>query len=156
MDNSKEKAFNRSLRYLGYRMRTRKEIYEYLLRKNFSEEDILYALDRLEEYKFIDDEEFAEYWIRDRFNIYNQGKFRIRRDLLRKGIDRDLVDEKIDEFFTYEIEKEKIIQLYLKKNPQEEKLDEKKYSSLYNYLIRRGFTASLVSKILKEKNRNNN
>ncbi len=155
MDNSKDKALNKALKYLGYKMRTKKEIYEYLLRKNFSEEDILYAVRRLEELKYLDDNEYANFWIKDRFNFFNQGKYRIRQDLLRKGIDKDLIDSKIDNFFTEELEYKKVRELYLKKRKTQGKLSQKEYASIYNFLIRRGFTASLVGKVLRENNQGN-
>lgn len=155
MDNAKDKALNRALKYLGYKMRTKNEVYEYLLRKNFSEEDVLYAVQRLEELKYLDDSEYANFWIKDRFNFFNQGKYKIRQDLLKKGIEKDLVDNKIDDFFTEELEYKKIQELYFKKRKNKEKLSQKEYASIYNFLIRRGFTANLVGRVLRENKQSN-
>lgn len=152
MDN-KNKAMSMSLRYLGYKMRTEKEIKEYLLRKNFSEEDIAYTVERLKEYKYINDEEFTEFWIRDRYNFFNQGRYRIKNDLINKGINKNLIDEKISNFFDEEKEIVKIKELYFKKNKNNCKLSDKEINSICNFLLRKGFTGSLVKKVVFQMQR---
>jgi len=148
MDKNKDRAMSMALKYLGYKMRTEKEIKDYLLRKKISEADISYTTEKLKEYKYINDSEFAEFWIRDKYNFSNQGRYKIKNDLLKKGVSKDLIDEKINSFFSFEKEREKIIQIYLKKNPKKEKLSDKELLSVCNFILRKGFPGSLVRSVI--------
>lgn len=155
MDKKKEKAMSMSLKYLGYKMRTGKEIKEYLLRKKISEEDILYTLEKLIEFKYINDDEYAEFWIRDRYNFSGHGPYRIKRDLQLKGISGDIIDEKVNNFFDEEKIINKIHELYYKKNSENQKLSDKQLLSLCNFLLRRGFPGNLIKKVIFNLNKNN-
>lgn len=143
-----------SLRYLNFKMRTEKEIKEYLHRKDFSDEDISYALNKLIEYKYINDFEFAELWVRDRYRLLNHGRYRIKNDLIKKGVSKEIIDEKINNFFSEENEENKIEELYYKKNPKNHKLTPKELNSICNYIFRKGFPGGLVRKtVFKIHNR---
>ena len=50
-------------------------------------------MDFLKQYKFIDDEKFTETYIKDK--LKSQGKNRIKYSLLNKGIDEELIKEKL-------------------------------------------------------------
>ena len=145
-DRNKDKALNMSLRYLGYKMRTEKEIKNYLHRKEFSDEDITYVINKLIDYNYINDIEYTELWIRDKYNFSNHGRYRIKTDLLKKGLSKEIIEEKIDNFFNEAKEKEKIKQLYFKKNPDNHKLEPKQLNTICNYILRRGFPGGLVRK----------
>lgn len=148
MDKNKNKAFNMSLKYLGYKMRTEKEVRDYLLRKKFSEEDILDTINKLIEYKYINDYEYTEFYIRDKYNFFNQGRYKIINDLIRKGIPKNIVFEKVENFFDEEKEIEKIKKLYYKKNPSNKELTDKDLHSICNFILRKGFPGRLVSKVV--------
>ena len=62
-EDNRALAFNFSLKYLSFRNRSIKEVYDYLLRKNFIDETINSVLKRLVDLKFLNDEEFAKSWI---------------------------------------------------------------------------------------------
>lgn len=146
MDRSKDKALSLSLRYLGYKMRTEKEIIDYLHRKKISDEDISYVIEKLKEYNYINDIEYTELWIRDRYKFLNQGKYRIKNDLLRKGVAKEIIEEKISSFFDEEKEREMIKYLYFKKNSDNHKLTQKELNSICNYILRKGFPGGLIRK----------
>ena len=148
MDKNKDKAMSMALRYLGYKMRTEKEIKEYLFRKKFSETDISYTLEKLKEYKYINDSEFTEFWIRDRYNFSNQGRYKIKNDLMKKGISREIIDEKVESFFDVEKERKKIEEIYFKKNSKNKKLTDKELISICNFILRKGFPGSLVRSVI--------
>ncbi len=146
IDRNKEKALNISLRYLGYKMRTEKEIKNYLHRKEFSDEDITYVINKLIDYNYLNDIEYTELWIRDKYNFSNQGRYRIKIDLLKKGVPKEIIEEKIENFFNEKKEKEKIVELYYKKNSDNHKLDPKELNKICNFILRKGFPGSLVKR----------
>ena len=102
--NNKGQAFAKAIKYLGYKMRTKKEISDYLYKKNFSNMEIDETISKLIDYNLIDDREYARFWISDRFNFFNQGRFKLTGDLLKKGISKEIIAEELHSFFTEEKE----------------------------------------------------
>jgi regulatory protein len=150
-----DRYYNLSLRYISYRPRSEKEVYEYLLTKqkrakNLDEKIIAQIMKRLTEYKFIDDNEFARFWIEHRKKGFRILKF----ELTQKGIRKEIIEEVASNF-----------DLESKENALIEKLLEKKSRSLKNeapqkarekliaYLLRRGFEYDEVKKAIARKNK---
>lgn len=90
-------AYDRALKYLSYRSRSRKEIADYLAKREFSDQAIGAVLDKLQDYKFIDDEVFAQRWVKNRIGGKPVGKRWIANELKNKGIDQQLIDKALDE-----------------------------------------------------------
>lgn len=98
LEEEKSKALNTALRYLGYRMRSKKEVADKLEEKGygeFAEQVLLY----LEENKYVNDLEFAIYFSKDKFNLSGFGQNRIRMELVKKGINSLDIDRAIEEIF---------------------------------------------------------
>ena len=59
-----QKAYNLSLQFLSYRMRSEKEVQTYLEERNFSKETIQEVQYRLRERRYVDDAEFTKAFIK--------------------------------------------------------------------------------------------
>lgn len=93
-----------ALRYRSYRPRSTKEIRDYLYKKGFDEKNIERALSYLQENKLLNDAEFARMLCRDRLTLKPVGKATMKQLLLKKGIDKTIIDEIVPEFYTAEKE----------------------------------------------------
>lgn len=94
---SVDKAYQAGLRFLNARPRSAAEIRERLRRKEFSDEAIVGALDRLERIGLVDDAAFARFWVENRLIVNPRGTSALRHELQRKGIDRDVADGVLDD-----------------------------------------------------------
>ncbi|HEX7066436.1 MAG TPA: recombination regulator RecX [Bacillales bacterium] len=79
-------AFNLALNYLSYRMRSVKEIKDYLRKKETVPEVIDKVLERLEHHQYIDDREFAKSFVRSRKRSSTKGPGAIYQELRQKGV----------------------------------------------------------------------
>ena len=95
-ENTK-KAYNMALNYLQYRMRSQKEIEDYLIEKGFDIDTIEEVLEKLQKYDFINDELFAEAMTRDLLSVKLVGRRYIVHKLKQKGIDRRIIDSVVAE-----------------------------------------------------------
>jgi regulatory protein len=95
INEEKNKAVNQGLRILTASQKTEREIREKLGVLDFENNIIDYAVDYLKDQKYIDDEQYAESFINDQLNFNKDGRRKIRTKLYRKGIDREIIDEKI-------------------------------------------------------------
>lgn len=92
-----EKYYIIAANFLSYRNRSEKEIRDKLRSKSANSDIIEKVVATLKEQKFVNDEQFAREWIRSRTTYRMKSKRIIKIELLKKGIDRDLIDRVMNE-----------------------------------------------------------
>ncbi len=149
MKTSKTKTpstpLNKALKYLSFKNRSTKEIYDYLKKNEFSEEEITGAIEKLIEYKFLDDDNFSEIFIRDR-QLKGKSKRFIAYELKQKGVNKD-TSEKVLEASQSDL---KTATEYIQKRiHQFDRLDpEKRKQRIIGRLQSRGYNWDIIKKIL--------
>lgn len=140
------KAYALALRYLSVRVRSRRELLDYLKRKDCEAGDIESALDRLEGLGLIDDLKFAQAWIADRMAVRPRSRMRLAQELAAKGVAREVAETALAEL---EPEKElaKLKSLIARKRLSSGYQDENK---LLGYLQRQGYRWSLIQEAMRE------
>lgn len=111
-DNN-SKALNRSIRYLGTKMRTKKEIKDYLAKHDYEKETIDHVISKLLDYKYLDDEEYARLYILDYIARGSRGPRYIANQLKLKGLDKKTIEASMP-IFTEDLQIENA-QAYIKK-----------------------------------------
>jgi regulatory protein len=145
------KAKNYALRLLEMRGRSVKDIRDKLKVKGVSPGDIDLVIDDLLSLGLLDDEKFARDWIENRQHFRPTGVVRLRQELFVKGIDREIVDQAIREYKNNSDEFPAALDLGRRKMKLYRKLDpDTAKRRLAGFLARRGYEASIVSKVLKE------
>lgn len=87
------KAIERALRSISVRERTELEVRQFLERRSFEADVIDDVIGALREEGLVDDAGYAQRFAEDRRLLDRWGNERIARDLLRRGIERELVDQ---------------------------------------------------------------
>ena len=98
--DAQEQAYQRALRYLGYRPRTEAEIRRYLQRHEVAEAHIDAVIERLRDLNLVDDTAFARAWVEDRITFRPRGRRALRAELRQKGLPEEAIAqvlENIDE-----------------------------------------------------------
>lgn len=88
----------------------KKEIRNYLIKKEQDPTHIEEALNRLEEQGYIDDAAFAGAFVRTKVNTTSKGPLVIRKELQEKGIAGAAADQAMT-YYTFEKELEKAVKL---------------------------------------------
>jgi regulatory protein len=91
------KAREVALRYLSDQARTAVEVRRALGRRGFDGVVVDQVLDYINSHGYVDDAAYARAYVRSRFAGRGYGPARLRDELLRRGVDRALVDEVITE-----------------------------------------------------------
>jgi len=131
---------------LSYKARTTSELTQRLTRKGFSPDIVSSTLQRLVELKMVDDAAFARRFAEDRVNIGHKGKWRVRGELLKRGIDRKQIDAAIAEAPDEVAAAKEVAQKYLSRNRRLEPDVLKR--RLYALLARRGFSLDTIRTVL--------
>ena len=150
-----KRAKDKALKYLRYKMRSKKQVIKKLEELDFPQNVINKVIKILEKYNYINDEEFAKAFIKDKMNLKGYGTFKISYDLKMLGIDEDIFKKYLySEEFVNEEEKATSLLLKRLKGISIENIDYKEKQKLYSYLARRGFSYDSINKafnnLLKE------
>ena len=113
--NDELDSYYLSIKYITKKLRSEKEIYEYLKKKDISENVINDTIARLKENKFLDDELYLKAYINDQINLSNNGPRKIAKNLLTLGLDETYInnalsnidasiwEEKIDKYVSKKV-----------------------------------------------------
>jgi len=141
------KAYTLALRFLEIRLRSRRELLDYLVvRKACERNEAELALARLEGLGLIDDLKFAQAWIADRQAVRPRSKIRLAQELAAKGISRDVADQALA---AVDLESEVVVlrKLIERKRRLPAYRDQQK---LTNYLMRQGYRYDLIKEALED------
>lgn len=143
------KAKSAALRYLGYRMRSKKEISDKLYELGYSDytDNIM---DFLIENKFLDDREYALCFAKDKMNLKNFGKNRISNELRQKGIDDSMINSVLNELDYGDREYDMAYESAEKRMNRSYKNDDDRYRKIYGFLVRRGYSIDITKKVLRD------
>ena len=143
---SRERTMNRAVKLLAAKPRSVRELRERLLEKLWTNDEIVNAvIEKLKEYKYLDDEQYARDLAVSKLRQKPQGKRRLQQTMSQKKLDKETVEAAISEAFEKLPEEDLIDQpiskrLRLKGKP-ETREDTKKF---YDHLLRQGFGFDLI------------
>jgi len=146
-----QKTLNKLLRFATVRPRSLYEIKRWMKRKEVHESLEEELFNRLKSLDLTDEEKFAEWWIEQRNNFRPMGKFRLRQELMQKGINKDIINDKLALLIDTDAQKEFAVKLLSKKENQLRKIEyHKAYQKAYGYLARRGFDNETIKHAIDE------
>lgn len=142
-----EKAYNYAIKYLK-NIKTKKDVYDYLIRKGFSDEETSEVCDYIEEVGLVDDDLYVKFFVEDSFRIKNKGARKIVYELKQRGIDDDKIGEAIEE--ASDMEYEALKEAYERKleATKSETDPYKRKNKIIRFLISRGFDYSDIKDIV--------
>lgn len=139
-------GFNKVLKYITKSMKTTGEIEQYLLKYNFKQNIIQNILDKLNEYKYVNDELYCKNYI----DYYKEkyGKNKLKQNLLLKKIDEDIINLYLN--FDDEVSLDNIKKEILKQTKNKE-LDIKLKQKIIRNLISKGYSYELIKTAFNEE-----
>lgn len=146
--NAYARAKDIALKFLGYRMRSEREIVQRLRREELPPEAVERALDFLKKYGYIDDRRFAESFINEKKRLKGYGGMRLKQELFAKGISREIIDE-----FSglMSEDSESLIRAAIEKKLGGRRIEDRKEEQrLMGFLARRGFSFEDIREAIRE------
>ena len=136
-----------TLNILSRTMYSQKEIEDKLIKKGISKKIIEKITKYLKEFNFINDEKYCSLLVEEYTNK-NYGKERIIQNLMKKGIDEKILSNISFEEDEEEEKAKKLVKRYCLNNKN--KSFQKIKDSCYAFLLNKGFSYSLASKVIKD------
>lgn len=152
VEKARERTMNRAVKLLAAKPRSIGELRERLLEKMWTNEEIVdRVIEKLKEYNYLDDEQFARSLALSKLRQKPQGKRRLQQAMSQKKLDKAVVDEairsafeKMPEALLIDAAIEKRLRIKGKPDTRE---DTKKF---YDHLLRQGFGFDLIRDKMRE------
>ena len=132
-----EIAKEKAVKYIVMAKKTKHEVYQKLKKSGFDDHIINQVIDYLSDLNYVNDEEYIDAYLKQSMRLLKYSICEIKQKLLQKGLDKCIIENKLE---------------YLKDNNYEQKIIEKLINSkLKNlddlkkkqYLYRRGFKTNI-------------
>ena len=144
-----KRARNVLLFQLSRSMKTKWQLAQILEKREIPSEIAKPLLDRFEEVQLIDDAVFAAAYVRSRVEKGKSARI-IGRELQQKGVDKSVIEEAVSGI-TREDEEKLVLELGRARWGRLGSLEpDARYRRVSGFLMRRGFSSSMVSSALRE------
>ena len=146
---SREKAMDLAVKYLSFKSRTSSEMIDYLKKKNVDEKIIAAVMQKLGEYRYIDDAVYLKNYVENNRHLNYYGSRRMSQDLKKRGISDQLLlsledlFSKQDEYQCCEIVAKKNLRILKGQTSAQKK------KKLYDKLGRMGYPTEMVVEVIK-------
>lgn len=138
-------------RLLAVRPRSRRELIERLRRRGMAPEVIDAVTAHLEAQGLLDDRRFARAWIQSRLALHPAGPVRLRHELAGKGVAREVIAGALGEALNDTDESALALPVARARLRRYRGLPrEIMYRRLAGVLRRRGFSAAVISRVLRD------
>lgn len=141
--NNDVHAYGMALNYISIRMRSIMELKEYLLNKKISKTIVEKTINRLTNEGYLDDFKFAKAFLNDKITISSSGPLKIRKELLKYGINNTIINEVISEVDN-NVVKEKLSNLMKKQIKIKKDSANSLKLKLINYFTNLGYEKQMV------------
>ena len=128
-----------ALKVIEFKDRTEKEIREKLTQKGYDENITEDEIAFLKDYGFINDLRYAQRFVSDAINLKKWGKARIRAELLRKGVDREIIDNAVEDAFM-DFDDDRLLKEMQRRFKNSDLSNIKERTRIFNFYMRRGFS----------------
>lgn len=147
MKDDIERAYGRALDYLSYRPRSESEVRRNLREKDVADRTVDVVIGRLKRAGFLDDREFARYWVNNRARFNPRGLRGLRHEMQQKGVSREIIDEALVTFDVEAAARKTAEAGSLRLEHEDPSAFRRK---LQAYMARRGFSYAVIKPLVEE------
>jgi regulatory protein len=146
-DEEQNNAYIKAIRIIGRRPHSSSELKRKLKESGYEPSIIDWVIEKLASQNYLNDKEFAKMWTDSRIISQKKGRNLVRQELQQKGIDKEFVKHAMENINPEdEIAGAMKIAQTKWKQTSGETFDKKRKTAAF--LMRRGFTGAVVTKVL--------
>ena len=148
IDNRIYELYEVAIKYINVRLRSIKEIKDYLIKKEKDTNIVNIVCNRLIKNGYLDDEIFTGAYIKDKLNFTTMGDYKLKKELERLGVESNIIEEHLSHIDNNLLEEriKKIIDKDIRTNTKYSGINLK--NKIYNHLLSQGYSSSIVINII--------
>ena len=143
-EDEKGKALSKAVKYISSNLKTTQQIRDYLRKKEYNPQIVDYVIDKMIEYKYLDDEAYAKTYISTYSSKF--GKMKLISQLKAKGIKESTIDSVFSDDVKMEDSIQKVAEKYLKNKEIKPDI----YMKLSRFLYSRGYEFDDINSCINE------
>ena len=93
IENNNYLAYNKAIKYIGIKMRSIKEMKNYLIKLGVDSNIIDIVISKLINQGYLNDKQYCVSFVNDKINLSNDGPLKIKKALIENEIDESVIDE---------------------------------------------------------------
>ena len=141
-------ATEKMMRYCAYQERCEQEVLDKIQQYDLDSEEEFQLIQYLKNEKFLNEERYAQAFVRGKFNYNKWGKVKIVQALKQKGIPSDIISIGLEEINSQEYF-QVLVELFNKKaKGLKAKDDYDRKAKLVRYLASKGFEQELIWSVI--------
>jgi len=152
LEDQGQRAYRDALLHIGRRPRSQWEVREKLLQLGYDSNLVQSVVEKLVDQRYVDDQQFARMWVEERIVRQKKGRNVIMHELRQKGVAKEWIVAAL-EHVEDGAEMESAYNLLCKRWPHMRGTDQEKKRKLGQYLLRRGFTSSVIRESFRRWNK---
>lgn len=145
MATNRQSAFDCAANYLSYQDRTEKQLHDKLKQKEYTEQEIEEAIEKLKSYGYINDERFTDLYRQAQAS--RKGDRRIKQELMQKGVSNNVIDQVFSS--NEHDETSAVLHILEQRYSDADFEDEKQQRRIYGFFLRRGFGYDDIKKAIR-------
>lgn len=134
-------ALNTAMKYISSKVKSTKQITDYLYQKGYHKVAVDYATEKLTEYGVLNDKYFVESYVNSN---KNWSKNKLKQKLFEVGVKKELVEEKLNDFDDY-VGCFKSAEKFIRNKNIKEIRDK-----LLRHLASKGYNFDTINRVLRE------
>jgi regulatory protein len=147
-DDGLETAYQKSIKFIGYRVRTSSEVERHLRKKGIEPQVISRVQERLEANGLLNDKSFAKNWVENRNEFRPRSHRLLASELRNKGVNSEIIQDVIESTTP---EDELAYSAAKKRIRRYEHLEWQDFQrKLGSFLVRRGFSYSTIKPVVHQ------
>lgn len=143
-EDEKSKAMTKAVNYISSTLKTTKQIRDYLKKKEYTPQTIDYVIEKMKEYKYLDDEAYARAFVNTYSSKY--GKMKLISALRSKGVSDKVIDDVFSEDLQLESSMERVAEKYLKNKD----ITQDTLNKLSRFLYSRGYEFDEINSYVRK------
>ena len=142
--------YEAAVQFLGNRPRSVAEIRRHLRGKRYEDEDIDGAIDKLRAQRYVDDLDFAKYWVEQRSRFRPKGDRALVSELTSKGVSRETINTALGEM-PAESEADRARRAIARSLSRWQALDApERKRKIHAFLATRGFSYDVIDEVNRD------
>ena len=140
-------VYNKVVKFISIRLRSEKEIKNYLKKYSLSTKEEEECLQKLKNAGLLNDESFAKAFISDKLHLTTMGPYKIRGELEKLGISSDIIEQNIKQISEDEV-RDKLQKLMVKKIKSNKKYSQYAlHQKLLIYFRNLGYSSTMIEEV---------
>ena len=143
LEDEKVKAFDKAINYISSALKTTKQIRDYLRKKDYNPQTIDHVINKMIEYKYLDDEQYCRAFVSSYSSKY--GKHKLVAALKSKGVSESIIDKILEEGKELKNSIESVAEKYLKNKERTPEV----FAKLSRFLYSRGYEFDQINSCVR-------